>query len=205
MQTRPLIAVRACRLTLALVSSGKERGRPIINLLSSPRETRAGMREHSAVPSPETMAMLVDMARKLLNEDEVAAVMRHCKRVSQLKVCWGGKCLIYDFIQILYTPNISGCRSCLLNMNLPWHLGLRSSGLNHPSSTINTFKLWHNTEINSGDILIMQTLVEVQNCCVYFIDSLWALNCKNALCFRQILWDLNCLNPVLVISTHYLD
>uniref|UniRef100_A0A673JUW1 PDZ domain-containing protein n=1 Tax=Sinocyclocheilus rhinocerous TaxID=307959 RepID=A0A673JUW1_9TELE len=59
---------------------GKERGRPIINLLSSPRETRAGMREHSPIPSPETMAMLEDMARKLLNEDEVAAVMRHCKR-----------------------------------------------------------------------------------------------------------------------------
>uniref|UniRef100_A0A671NLY1 PDZ domain-containing protein 7 n=1 Tax=Sinocyclocheilus anshuiensis TaxID=1608454 RepID=A0A671NLY1_9TELE len=58
---------------------GKERGRPIINLLSSPRETRAGMREHSPIPSPETMAMLEDMARKLLNEDEVAAVMRHCK------------------------------------------------------------------------------------------------------------------------------
>ncbi|XP_073691247.1 PDZ domain-containing protein 7a [Garra rufa] len=59
---------------------GKERGRPIINLLSSPRETRAGMREHSPIPRPETMAMLEDMARKLLNEDEVAAVMRHCKR-----------------------------------------------------------------------------------------------------------------------------
>jgi len=43
------------------------------------------MREHSAFLSPETMAMLEDMARKLLNEDEVAAVMRHCKRVSQLK------------------------------------------------------------------------------------------------------------------------
>uniref|UniRef100_A0A8C1Z188 PDZ domain containing 7a n=1 Tax=Cyprinus carpio TaxID=7962 RepID=A0A8C1Z188_CYPCA len=59
---------------------GKERGRPIINLLSSPRETRAGMREHSPIPSAETMAMLEDMARKLLNEDEVVAVMRHCKR-----------------------------------------------------------------------------------------------------------------------------
>ncbi len=81
--------MRACsRLTPALVSSGKERGRSIINLLSSPRETRAGMREHSPIPSPETMAMLEDMARKLLNEDEVAAVMRHCKRVSHLKVCW---------------------------------------------------------------------------------------------------------------------
>ncbi|XP_067277668.1 PDZ domain-containing protein 7a [Pseudorasbora parva] len=59
---------------------GKERGRPMINLLSSPRETRAGIREHSTIPSPESMAMLEDMARKLLNDDEVAAVMRHCKR-----------------------------------------------------------------------------------------------------------------------------
>ncbi|KTF88977.1 hypothetical protein cypCar_00014525 [Cyprinus carpio] len=60
--------------------SGKERGRPIINLLSSPRETRPGMREHSPIPSPETMAMLEDVACKLLNTDEVVAVMRHCKR-----------------------------------------------------------------------------------------------------------------------------
>uniref|UniRef100_A0A8C2Q4K6 PDZ domain containing 7a n=1 Tax=Cyprinus carpio TaxID=7962 RepID=A0A8C2Q4K6_CYPCA len=59
---------------------GKEWGRPIINLLSSPRETRAGMREHSPIPSPETMAMLEDVACKLLNTDEVVAVMRHCKR-----------------------------------------------------------------------------------------------------------------------------
>lgn len=81
-----IAVITARRLTLALVSSGKERGRPIINLLSSPRETRAGMREHSPIPSAETMAMLEDMARKLLNEDEVVAVMRHCKRVSHLKV-----------------------------------------------------------------------------------------------------------------------
>lgn len=73
-------------LTVALVSSGKERGRPTMNLLSSPRETRAGMREHSPMPSPETMSLIEDMAHKLLNEDEVAAVMRHCKRVSQQKV-----------------------------------------------------------------------------------------------------------------------
>lgn len=67
------------------------------------------MREHSPIPSPETMAMLEDMARKLLNEDEVAAVMRHCKRVSHLKVCWVEKCLIYDFIQVyrfILFPNV---------------------------------------------------------------------------------------------------
>lgn len=83
-------------LTLAVVFAGKERGRPIISLLSSPRETRAGMKDHSPMPSPETMSMMEDMARKLLNEDEVAAVMRHCKRVSQWK-------LIYDFRKITLT------------------------------------------------------------------------------------------------------
>ncbi|TRY85631.1 hypothetical protein DNTS_008792 [Danionella cerebrum] len=58
----------------------KDRGRARINLLSSPRETRAGVKEQSPMPSPESMAMLENVARKLLNEDEVAAVMRHCKR-----------------------------------------------------------------------------------------------------------------------------
>ncbi|KAA0717740.1 PDZ domain-containing protein 7 [Triplophysa tibetana] len=65
---------------------GKERGRSKISLLSSPRETRAGMKAHSPVPSPETMSMMEDMAHKLLNEDEVAAVMRHCKRFLSQRV-----------------------------------------------------------------------------------------------------------------------
>ncbi|KAG7334165.1 hypothetical protein KOW79_002572 [Hemibagrus wyckioides] len=60
--------------------AGKERSRSIINLLSSPRETRAGVWEPEAMPSPETMAMVEGMACKLLSEDEVAAVMRHCNR-----------------------------------------------------------------------------------------------------------------------------
>ncbi|KAF4090249.1 hypothetical protein AMELA_G00049710 [Ameiurus melas] len=60
--------------------AGKERSRSIINLLSSPRETRAGVWEPEAMPSPETMAMVESMACKLLSEDEVAAVMRHCNR-----------------------------------------------------------------------------------------------------------------------------
>ncbi|KAK3573830.1 hypothetical protein QTP86_032888 [Hemibagrus guttatus] len=60
--------------------AGKERSRSIINLLSSPRETRAGVWEPEAMPSPETMAMVESMACKLLSEDEVAAVMRHCTR-----------------------------------------------------------------------------------------------------------------------------
>ncbi|XP_062851179.1 PDZ domain-containing protein 7a [Trichomycterus rosablanca] len=59
---------------------GKGRSHPIINLLSSPRETRAGVKQHEAIPNPETMAMVEAMACKLLNEDEVAAVMRHCNR-----------------------------------------------------------------------------------------------------------------------------
>ncbi|MCI4376513.1 hypothetical protein PGIGA_G00189360 [Pangasianodon gigas] len=60
--------------------AAKERSRSIINLLSSPRETRAGVWEPEAMPSPETMAMVESMACKLLSEDEVAAVMRHCNR-----------------------------------------------------------------------------------------------------------------------------
>lgn len=40
------------------------------------------MWEPEAMPSPETMAMVESMACKLLSEDEVAAVMRHCNRVS---------------------------------------------------------------------------------------------------------------------------
>ncbi|XP_026800081.3 PDZ domain-containing protein 7a [Pangasianodon hypophthalmus] len=60
--------------------AAKERSRSIINLLSSPRETRAGVWEPETMPSPETMAMVESMACKLLSEDEVAAVMRHCNR-----------------------------------------------------------------------------------------------------------------------------
>ncbi|TSW48783.1 PDZ domain-containing protein 7 [Bagarius yarrelli] len=60
--------------------AGKERSRSIINLLTSPRETRAGVWEPEAMPSPETIAMVESMACKLLSEDEVAAVMRHCNR-----------------------------------------------------------------------------------------------------------------------------
>lgn len=76
---------KSCAFLLLLccdLHKGKERSRSIINLLSSPRETRAGVREPEAMPSPETMAMVERMACKLLSEDEVAAVMRHCSRVS---------------------------------------------------------------------------------------------------------------------------
>ncbi|CAN9499782.1 unnamed protein product [Ophioblennius macclurei] len=53
----------------------KERGRSI-QLLTSPRESRAG----SPRPRPETLQHVEDMATKLLSQDEVAAVMRHCQR-----------------------------------------------------------------------------------------------------------------------------
>ncbi|XP_019123495.2 PDZ domain-containing protein 7a [Larimichthys crocea] len=57
----------------------KEGGRPF-QLLTSPRETRAGVRDSSPLPRPETMQHVEDMAKKLLIHDEVAAVMRHCRR-----------------------------------------------------------------------------------------------------------------------------
>lgn len=59
----------------------KERGRPF-QLLTSPRESRAGVKDSSPLPRPETLQHVEDMAKKLLIHDEVAAVMRHCRRVS---------------------------------------------------------------------------------------------------------------------------
>ncbi|XP_044069619.1 PDZ domain-containing protein 7a isoform X2 [Siniperca chuatsi] len=58
---------------------GKERGRPF-QLLTSPRESRAGVKDSSPLPRPETLQHVEDMAKKLLIQDEVAAVMRHCRR-----------------------------------------------------------------------------------------------------------------------------
>nr|XP_040034464.1 PDZ domain-containing protein 7-like [Gasterosteus aculeatus aculeatus]XP_040034465.1 PDZ domain-containing protein 7-like [Gasterosteus aculeatus aculeatus] len=57
----------------------KERGRPF-QLLTSPRESRAGVKDGSLPPRPETLQHVEDMAKKLLTQDEVAAVMRHCRR-----------------------------------------------------------------------------------------------------------------------------
>lgn len=59
----------------------KERGRAF-HLLTSPRESRAGVKGSSPLPRPETLQHVEDMAKKLLISDEVAAVMRHCQRVS---------------------------------------------------------------------------------------------------------------------------
>ncbi|KAM3605856.1 uncharacterized protein V6R79_006117 [Siganus canaliculatus] len=57
----------------------KERGRPF-KLLTSPKESRAGVKDSSSLPRPETLQHVEDMAKKLLVHDEVAAVMRHCRR-----------------------------------------------------------------------------------------------------------------------------
>lgn len=62
-------------------SLDKERGRPF-QLLTSPRESRAGVKDSIPLPRPETLQHVEDMAKKLLIQDEVAAVMRHCQRVS---------------------------------------------------------------------------------------------------------------------------
>lgn len=62
-------------------SSDKERARPF-QVLTSPRESRAGVKDSSPLPRPEIMQHVEDMAKKLLSQDEVAAVMRHCQRVN---------------------------------------------------------------------------------------------------------------------------
>lgn len=66
---------------MSLSCVGKERSR--LSLLTSPKESRAGVKEHSPLPGPETLAMVEGMAHRLLSEDEAAAVMRHCRRVSR--------------------------------------------------------------------------------------------------------------------------
>ncbi|XP_029030859.1 PDZ domain-containing protein 7a isoform X2 [Betta splendens] len=57
----------------------RERGRPF-QVLTSPRESRAGVRDKSPLPRLETLQHVEDMATRLLSQDEVAAVMRHCQR-----------------------------------------------------------------------------------------------------------------------------
>ncbi|TNN54763.1 PDZ domain-containing protein 7 [Liparis tanakae] len=57
----------------------KERGRHF-QLLTSPRESRAGVKDSSPLPRQQTLQHVEDMAKKLLSQDEVAAVMRHCRR-----------------------------------------------------------------------------------------------------------------------------
>uniref|UniRef100_A0A8C6URP3 PDZ domain containing 7a n=1 Tax=Neogobius melanostomus TaxID=47308 RepID=A0A8C6URP3_9GOBI len=57
----------------------KERRRPF-KLLSSPKESRAGLKDSSPQPHPQTLQYVEDMAKRVLSPDEVSAVMRHCKR-----------------------------------------------------------------------------------------------------------------------------
>uniref|UniRef100_A0A3Q3WWB0 PDZ domain-containing protein 7 n=1 Tax=Mola mola TaxID=94237 RepID=A0A3Q3WWB0_MOLML len=57
----------------------RERGRPF-QLLTLPRDSRAGVKDRSPLLRPETLQHVEDMAKKLLLHDEVAAVMRHCQR-----------------------------------------------------------------------------------------------------------------------------
>ena len=63
------------------ISSDKERGSRF-QLLTSPRESHAGVKDSSPQHRPDTLQYVEDMAKKLLSKDEVAAVMRHCRRVS---------------------------------------------------------------------------------------------------------------------------
>uniref|UniRef100_A0A3B4A685 PDZ domain-containing protein n=1 Tax=Periophthalmus magnuspinnatus TaxID=409849 RepID=A0A3B4A685_9GOBI len=64
---------------MCVYSSDKERGRPF-KLLSSPKESRAGVRDTSPQPHPQTLQYVDDMANRVLSPDEAQAVMRHCKR-----------------------------------------------------------------------------------------------------------------------------
>uniref|UniRef100_A0AAV2JPV7 PDZ domain-containing protein n=1 Tax=Knipowitschia caucasica TaxID=637954 RepID=A0AAV2JPV7_KNICA len=57
----------------------KERSRPF-KLLSSPKESRAGLKDSSPQPHPQTLQYVEDMAKRVLSQDEAQAVMRHCKR-----------------------------------------------------------------------------------------------------------------------------
>ncbi|KAF3708211.1 PDZ domain-containing protein 7 [Channa argus] len=57
----------------------KEWRRPF-QVLTSPRESRAGVKDSSRLPGTEILQHVEDMAKKLLSQDEVVAVMRHCQR-----------------------------------------------------------------------------------------------------------------------------
>ncbi|XP_064177025.1 PDZ domain-containing protein 7-like isoform X1 [Anguilla rostrata] len=56
---------------------------------------------HSLLPVPETLGVVEDMARKLLGEDEVAAVMRHCRRFASERVV---EDLVHPLLAILDRP-----------------------------------------------------------------------------------------------------
>ncbi|XP_035461822.2 PDZ domain-containing protein 7a isoform X1 [Scophthalmus maximus] len=79
---------------------GKERGRPF-QLLTSPRESRAGVKDNSPLPRNETLQHVQDVAKKLLSQDEVAAVMRHCQRFLSDNVI---EDLVHPLLTILDRP-----------------------------------------------------------------------------------------------------
>uniref|UniRef100_A0A673BKF2 PDZ domain containing 7a n=1 Tax=Sphaeramia orbicularis TaxID=375764 RepID=A0A673BKF2_9TELE len=72
---------------------GKRAVQPIA-LSPPPRESRAGVKDSSLFPRPETLQYVEDMAKKLLSQDEVAAVMRHCRRFLS-------ECVIEDLVHNL--------------------------------------------------------------------------------------------------------
>ncbi|KAJ8284668.1 hypothetical protein COCON_G00035180 [Conger conger] len=56
---------------------------------------------HSPLPAPEMLGVVEDMARKLLGEDEVVAVMRHCRRFASERVV---EDLVHPLLAILDRP-----------------------------------------------------------------------------------------------------
>ncbi|KAJ8013788.1 hypothetical protein DPEC_G00033420 [Dallia pectoralis] len=78
----------------------KERGRSF-QVLTSTRETRAGVKDTSPLPRPETLGQVENIARKLLSQDEVTAVMRHCKRFMSEPVV---EDLVHPLLAILDRP-----------------------------------------------------------------------------------------------------
>ncbi|XP_074531445.1 PDZ domain-containing protein 7a isoform X2 [Halichoeres trimaculatus] len=57
----------------------RDRGRPF-QLLTSPKESRAGLKDSTVLPRLDALQHVENMAKRLLIQDEVAAVMRHCQR-----------------------------------------------------------------------------------------------------------------------------
>ncbi|KAM9847559.1 PDZ domain-containing protein 7a [Aulostomus maculatus] len=78
----------------------KEKGRSF-QLLTSPRESRAGLKDRSPSPRPETLQHVEDMSKRLLSQDEAAAVMRHCQRFLSDNVIEG---LVRPLLAILDRP-----------------------------------------------------------------------------------------------------
>lgn len=62
------------------------------------------------MPNSEMLGVVEDMARRLLTEEEVAAVMKTCRRVGRgVKICRHTECLCVDLCSVL----IQGSNKCL--------------------------------------------------------------------------------------------